>query len=108
MGIWANPFTCVRAPRMFNLRMDPYEHAQISGDNYDYWRVDKAYIIFEGTRRASKFLQTFVEYPPSQIPASFSIDQVESDTMKRVQQMGGGRGEKLNHRSSRTRRNFVM
>jgi arylsulfatase A-like enzyme len=31
LDIWANPFTCLRLPRMFNLRMDPYEHAQISG-----------------------------------------------------------------------------
>ncbi|MGO4842203.1 arylsulfatase, partial [Rhizobiaceae sp. 2RAB30] len=23
--IWANPFTCLRVPKMYNLRMDPYE-----------------------------------------------------------------------------------
>ena len=50
--IWANPFTCLRIPRMFNLRMDPYEHAQISGDNYDSWRADKRILVFDGTRRA--------------------------------------------------------
>ena len=52
--IWANPFTCLRIPRMFNLRMDPYEHAQISGDNYDSWRADNAYLVFDGTRRAGR------------------------------------------------------
>src|SRR5579863_2164618 len=85
--IWANPFTCLRVPRVFNLRMDPYEHAQVSGDNYDSWRVDNAYLVFEGTRRASLFLETFLEYPPSQIPASFSIDQVEEGIKKRVAEM---------------------
>ena len=85
--IWANPFTCLRVPRMFNLRMDPYEHAQISGDNYDSWRVDNAYLVFEGTRRAALFLQTFVEYPPSQPPASFSIDQIEAAVKQKIAAM---------------------
>jgi arylsulfatase len=67
--------------------MDPYEHAQISGDNYDLWRAENAYLMFEGTRRAAEFLQTFVEYPPSQIPASFSIDQIEDAIKKKVESM---------------------
>jgi arylsulfatase len=87
LDIWANPFTCLRLPRLFNLRMDPYEHAQISGDNYDLWRAENAYLMFEGTRRAALFLQTFVEYPPSQIPASFSIDQIEEGIKKKVESM---------------------
>jgi arylsulfatase len=87
LDVWANPFTCLRLPRLFNLRMDPYEHAQVSGDGYDAWRVDNAYLMFEGTRRAALFLQTFIEYPPSQIPASFSIDQIEDQITKRVQQL---------------------
>ena len=28
--VWANPFTCLRVPKMFNLRMDPYERADMS------------------------------------------------------------------------------
>jgi len=87
LDVWANPFTCLRLPRLFNLRMDPYEHAQISGDGYDSWRVDNAYIMFEGTRRAAIFLQTFIEYPPSQMPASFSIDQVEDKIRQQVERL---------------------
>ncbi len=87
LDIWANPFTCLRLPRLFNLRMDPYEHAQISGDEYDAWRAANAYLMFEGTRRAALFLQTFVEYPPSQIPASFSVDQIEDAVKKKIAQM---------------------
>jgi arylsulfatase len=94
LDIWANPFTCLRLPRLFNLRMDPYEHAQISGDNYDLWRAENAYLMFEGTRRAANFLQTFIEYPPSQIPASFSIDQIEEGIRRKVEEMHakGGTG----------------
>jgi arylsulfatase len=85
--IWANPFTCFRVPRMFNLWMDPYEHAQVSGDNYDSWRVDNAYLVFEASRRAAVFLQTFLDYPPSQTPASFSIDQIEAGIKEKLSHM---------------------
>jgi arylsulfatase A-like enzyme len=85
--IWMNPFTCLRTPRLFNLRMDPYEHAQISGYGYYGWETDNVYLVFEGTRRSANFLETFVEYPPSQIPASFSIDQIEESVKKKVEEM---------------------
>jgi arylsulfatase A-like enzyme len=90
--IWANPFTCLRVPRMFNLRMDPYEHAQISGSGYDQWRVENAYVIFNGTVRAAAFLQTFVDYPPSQKPASFSIDQIRHEVDKKIEESFQKRG----------------
>src|SRR5262245_41270848 len=84
--VWANPFTCLRVPKVFNLRMDPYEHAQISGDSYDSWRVDNAYIAFEATRRASIFLQSFIDYPPSQGVPSFSVDQVQEQVDEAIAQ----------------------
>jgi arylsulfatase A-like enzyme len=85
--IWMNPFTCLRAPRLFNLRMDPYEHAQVSGYGYYGWQADNVYLVIEGTRRAANFLETFIEFPPSQTPASFSIDQVEDAVKKKVAEM---------------------
>jgi len=87
LDIWANPFTCLRLPKMFNLRMDPYEHAPVSGDGYDAWRAENVYVVFEGTRRAAGFLETFIQYPPSQTPASFSVDQIEDAVKQRIQQM---------------------
>jgi arylsulfatase A-like enzyme len=87
LDVWANPFTCLRAPRMFNLRMDPFEHAQISGAEYDEWRNDNGYVAFEGIRRTAAFLQTFLQYPPSQLPASFSVNQITEGINKRIEQM---------------------
>jgi arylsulfatase A-like enzyme len=87
LDIWMNPFTCLRAPRLFNLRMDPYEHAQISGYGYYGWQTDNIYVVVEGTRRAAEFLQTFIEYPPSQAPASFSIDQVAAAIKQKIAAM---------------------
>ena len=30
--VWSEPFTCLRAPKLFNLRMDPYERADITSN----------------------------------------------------------------------------
>nr|WP_280821101.1 arylsulfatase [Mesorhizobium soli] len=84
MDIWANPFTCLRLPKMYNLRMDPYEHADISGSGYDQWRAENAYLTAQAVSRAAAFLQTFVEYPPSQTPATFSIDQIVADVKAKL------------------------
>ena len=71
---------------MFNLRMDPYERADVVSDQYYDWLTKNDYLIFDGTRRAAKFLQTFVDYPPSQRPASFSIDQIREDVDRRIEE----------------------
>jgi arylsulfatase A-like enzyme len=92
LDIWANPFTKLRLPKMFNLRMDPYEHAEISGSGYDQWRAENAYLIADATMRAAKFLETFVAYPPSQRPASFSIDQIRRSVDKKIDESFKKRG----------------
>jgi arylsulfatase len=76
LQVWSEPFVCLRVPKMFNLRMDPYERADVVSDQYYDWLTKNDYLIFDGTRRSAAFLQTFVDYPPSQRPASFSIDQI--------------------------------
>jgi arylsulfatase A-like enzyme len=76
LPIWMEPFDVLRLPKLFNLRMDPYERGPIGPTNSYYgWETDNVYLTAEGVRRASIFLQTFVEYPPSQSPASFSVDK---------------------------------
>ncbi|MCY1487766.1 Arylsulfatase [compost metagenome] len=74
--VWSEPFVCLRIPKLFNLRMDPFETADIVSDQYNDWLVRNAYLIGMATMKSSQFLQTFVEWPPSQRPASFTIDQV--------------------------------
>jgi len=74
--VWANPFTCLRAPKVFNLRMDPMERADIVSDQYYDWLAKNAYLLQYGVWRVAPFLATFKDYPPSQRSASFSIDQM--------------------------------
>ncbi|UVM53416.1 arylsulfatase [Pseudomonas sp. B21-012] len=85
LTVWSEPFTCLRVPKLFNLRMDPYERADVVSDQYYDWLTKNDYLLFQGTRKAAAFLKTFVEYPPSQRPASFSIDQIREEVDKEIE-----------------------
>jgi arylsulfatase A-like enzyme len=77
LRIWAEPFTSLRVPKVFNLRSDPFERADITSNSYYDWLMsDGMVLIIAGPAVAGKFLATFKDYPPSQRPASFSIDQL--------------------------------
>jgi arylsulfatase A-like enzyme len=82
--IWANPFTTLRLPKLFNLRQDPYERADITSDQYYAWTFENAPIIQEGVFKAAAFLETFVAFPPSQQAPSFSVDQIFEGVKERV------------------------
>lgn len=75
-AVWSNPFTPLRVPKIFNLRMDPYERADVVSDQYYDWTTKNVYLTELMVMKSAQFLQTFVDYPPSQRPASFSIDQI--------------------------------
>jgi arylsulfatase len=84
LEVWANPFTTLRVPKIYNLRMDPYERADIVSDQYYDWLAKNDYLIGQGVIKAAAFLETFVEYPPSQPPASFSIEQIRKSVDERI------------------------
>ena len=69
---------CLRVPKILNLRMDPYERADVVSDQYYDWATKNVYLAAVAVGKAAAFLQTFIEYPPSQKPASFSIDQIRA------------------------------
>ncbi|WP_291976425.1 arylsulfatase [Chelatococcus sp.] len=83
-AVWQQPFTCLRIPKLFNLRMDPYERADVVSDQYNDWLVKNDYLLAQLTFHAAQFLETFVEFPPSQEPASFSIDQIARDVEAKI------------------------
>jgi arylsulfatase A-like enzyme len=74
MGIWAEPFTPLRLPKIFNLRTDPFERADTTSNTYWDWFIDHAYITGYGTMLGTAFLETFKEFRPRQEPATFTID----------------------------------
>jgi arylsulfatase A-like enzyme len=84
--VWYEPYIDYRIPKIFNLRMDPYERADIVSDQYDDWRVKNSYIMGYMNTKAGAFLETFGEWPPSQLPGNFTIKYFEDDAQRRMMQ----------------------
>jgi len=87
MQLWSEPFITLRIPLIFNLRRDPYENATITSNTYYDWMLDHVFLLVPAQAYVGKFLGTFVEYPPRQKAASFSLDQV----MEKLETGGGSK-----------------
>jgi arylsulfatase len=72
----AEPFTELRDPKIFNLRTDPHERADITSNTYYDWLLDHAFLLVPAQPYVAEMLQTLVEFPQRQKPSSFSLDQV--------------------------------
>jgi arylsulfatase len=86
LDIWAEPFTCRRLPKLFNLRMDPYERADITSNTYYEWTIRHAFLAVPTQVLVGQFIATFKEFPPRQKPSSFSVD----DIMEQLSKPQGG------------------
>jgi arylsulfatase len=73
--IWAEPFVPLRVPKLYNLRTDPFERADVTSNTYYNWFIYHAYMIYAAQSVATEFAETFKEFPPRQKAASFTIDQ---------------------------------
>ncbi len=82
LRIWAEPFVTLRFPKIFNLRLDPYERADITSNTYYDWVMDHVYLFVPAQDYVGKFLMTFKEYPQRQKAASFNLD----DVLKKLQE----------------------
>ena len=49
LQIWAEPFVTLRVPKLFNLRTDPFERADITSNTYYDWLLETDYIILAAT-----------------------------------------------------------
>ena len=75
MLIWGEPFTELRIPKIFNLRTDPYEFADVTSNSYWDWYINHVYIVYGAIAVLTKFNETFVEFPKIQKPNTFTADQ---------------------------------
>ncbi|WP_045387282.1 arylsulfatase [Falsirhodobacter sp. alg1] len=89
LNIWAEPFTKLRVPKLFDLRADPYERADITSNTYYDWLMDHVYLLAPAQAMAGEFLATFEEFPPAQRPDSFSIDQIQEELNAQFNSMAG-------------------
>jgi len=86
MALWREPFVCLRAPKAYNLRMDPYERADITSNTYNDWMFQHSFFAVPAQAVVAQFIATFKDFPPRQKPSSFSVDQI----MQTLQQPQGG------------------
>jgi arylsulfatase A-like enzyme len=76
MQLWAEPFVTLRLPELFNLRRDPFERADENSNTYWDWMLNHAYVAYIAQRVVANEIQSFVEFPPRQEPASFNLEDV--------------------------------
>jgi arylsulfatase A-like enzyme len=76
LNVWLEPYTELRAPKLFNLRTDPYERADITSNTYFDWMLDRVFLFVPAQAFVARMLQTLVEFPPRQEPAAFNLDRV--------------------------------
>jgi arylsulfatase A-like enzyme len=86
LQVWAEPFTRLRLPKIFNLRTDPYEFADVTSNSYYEWMLYHAYILYGAYTIADKFAATFKEFPIIQKPNTFTID----DAIKMMKSSSAG------------------
>jgi arylsulfatase len=75
MTVWSEPFTELRMAKLFNLRTDPHEFADITSNSYYDWFLKHAFIIYGAIALLMKFNATFVDFPKIQKPNTFTADQ---------------------------------
>ena len=46
LACWFEPFVHLRAPKMFNLRRDPFERADENSNTYWDWVISHVYIVY--------------------------------------------------------------
>jgi arylsulfatase len=85
--IWSEPFVTLRVPKLFNLRTDPYERADITSNTYYEWEFERVYMLVPAQAFVGQFLTTFKEYPQRQKAASFNLEEVLRD----MEEASGGK-----------------
>ncbi len=76
LQVWLEPFVKLRAPKLFNLRRDPFERADVDSNTYYDWMLSKAYLIAAAQMILAAHIESMKEFPPRQAPGSFNLDDV--------------------------------
>lgn len=75
LAVWGEPFTPMRIPKIYNLRTDPYEFADVTSNTYWDWYMNHVYIVYGAIALLTKFNETFQDFPKIQKPNTFTADQ---------------------------------
>jgi len=87
LAVWMDPFIPLRVPKIYNLRTDPFEYADVTSNTYYDWLLDRAFLLVPSQVVVGNFLSSFKEFPPRQKAASFNLDEV----LRKMQEGGGSK-----------------
>jgi arylsulfatase A-like enzyme len=85
LGVWQQPLITLRAPKIYNLRTDPFERADYESGAYDKWYVERVFVFAPAIAIVGQHLATFQQFPPRQAPGTFSVGQA----MKKLTEQPG-------------------
>jgi arylsulfatase len=74
--VWQEPLVKLRVPKMFNLRRDPFERADVNSNVYWDWVMNHIFMLYEMQALVAGQIADFAKFPPRQKPASFNLDAV--------------------------------
>ena len=75
LAIWSEPFVALRIPKIFNLRLDPFERGDITSNTFYDWGLSHAFLLPAAQAVVGEHLATYTEFPPRQEGSTFTIDQ---------------------------------
>lgn len=71
LATWQDPYTVLRAPKIFNLRMDPFERMDEEAGGYDQWWAEHMFLMAPAMVKVNQFKATFEEFPQRMQPGAF-------------------------------------
>jgi arylsulfatase len=74
--VWMYKLIPLKAPWLFDLRMDPFEKARETNSYQDWW-ARHVFMIGWGASYVVEFKETFKDYPPAQKPATWNVTEME-------------------------------
>jgi len=74
--VWQEPLVKLRVPKIYNLRLDPFERADFNSNVYWDWMIDHIFMLYEMQALVAGEIADFAKFPPRQKPASFNLDAV--------------------------------
>ncbi len=84
MQVWAEPFITLRLQKIFNLKQDPFERADITSNTFWDWQLNHVELMYGVMDDVFKFAQTFKEFPPRSSPPSFNPANILGDTLRGI------------------------
>jgi arylsulfatase len=87
--VWDAEYVPHRFPRITDLRADPFENALQANATmyYQDWAFRRAYLLVPAQGIVGGLVKSFIEYPPRNKPASFSV----GDALKKLETASRGK-----------------